>query len=166
MYNILNTIQTTLLPIEQIEWDQQHEWPYTEIGKLITTDHVIDINSGCGLLGIFLVYYNYCKTATLYEVDDCKRLYARDLVNLLNLNDKITICDEMYTGNEQLTNTTISSTRFGSLIEFENLIGNNKAITLRRTAEVEPLFSRDGQKVWNGKIIQRSDGFELEVLTR
>jgi hypothetical protein len=166
MYNILNTIQTTLLPIEPIEWEQQHEWPYTEIGKRITTDHVLDVGSGCGLLGIFLVYYNYCKTVTLYEVDDCRLLYARDLVNLLNLNDKITIHDAMYTGNEQLANTTISSTRFGSLNEFENLIGSNKAITLRRTAEVEPLFNRFSTRVWKGEIIQRSDGFELEVLTR
>jgi hypothetical protein len=166
MYNYLNTIETTLLPIEPIEWEQQHEWPYTEIGKRITTDHVLDVGSGCGLLGIFLVYYNYCKTVTLYEVEDSRLLYARALVDLLNLNDKVTIHDVMYTGNEQLTNTTISSTRFGSLIEFEKLIGNNKAITLRRTAEVEPLFTREGSKIWHGEIIQRLDGFELEVLTR
>lgn len=154
------------MPIEKYHWQQMHEWPYTEIGKRLTTESVIDIKGGCGLLGIFLVYYNYCKNATLCGMHGDKLDYARALVDSLSLNHRVQIDTSPYQPVKKHLRTTLVSTRLLSLIEFEDVIGNNQAITLRRTDEVEPYFIRDSKKIWKGEIIKRSDGFELEVLTR
>ena len=166
MYEYLNTIQTPLMPIERFHWQQMYEWPYSEIGKRIKTRSIIDVKGGCGLLGTFLVYYNYCETATLYDTHGDKLDYARALVDSLGLNNRIQIDPTPYQPVKKLSETMLVSTRSLSLPDFEDVIGNNRAITLRRTDEVEPYFIRDSKKVWNGEIIKRSDGFELEVLTR
>jgi len=166
MYNYLNTIQTPLEPIEKYRWQQMHEWPYSEMGKRLKTDSIIDIRCGCGLLGVFLVYYNYCKTATLFDTRGDKLDYARALVNVLNLDNRIQIDPMPYQPVKKLIGTTLMSDRLLSLPEFEKVIGDNRAMTIRRTAEVEPYFIRDSIKVWKGEIVKRSDGFELEVLTR
>ena len=166
MYNYLNTIQTPLKPIEKYHWQQMFEWPYSEMGKRLKTDSIIDIRSGCGLLGVFLVYYNYCKTATLFDTRGDKLDYARALVDTLQLNDRIQIDPMPYQPVKKLSGTTLMTTRLLSLPEFEKVIGNNQAMTVRRTEEVEPYFIRDSIKVWHGEIIKRPDGFELEVLTR
>jgi hypothetical protein len=166
MYNYLNTIQTTLLPIEEYDWQQQHEWVYHEIGKRIKTDNVIDIGGDCGLLGAFLIYYNYCKHVDIYDYRETQTTYARALVETMGLTDRINVFTQYYTESPKLRNTTLVATRAMSLLEFETLVGNNTALTLRRTDEVEPYFIRESTKVWKGEIIRRSDGFELEVLTQ
>ena len=166
MYNYLNTIQTTLLPIEKYDWEQLHEWVYHEIGKRIKTDNVIDIGGSCGLLGVFLVYYNYCKHVDIYDPRVTQTDYARALVDTMGLTDRINVFTQTYATSAKLRNTTLVSIRSLVLTEFETIVGNNTALTLRRTEEVEPYFIRNSTKVWKGEIIKRPDGFELEVLTR
>ena len=166
MYNYLNTIQTPLAPIEKYDWQQMHEWVYHEMGKRLITDNIFDVGCGCGLLGAFLIHYNYCKHVVMYETDEVYLNYARALVETMGLTAQIEILPIFYTSAPKLQNTTIVATRLGPLTEFEKIIGNNRAMTIRRTEEVEPYFIRESTKVWHGEIIRRTDGFELEVLTR
>lgn len=162
LFKHLNEIDTTLMPITQGYWEEMHEWIYAEIGKKLTDNHVVDIGCGCGLLGIYLVYNEYVDTAELYDPREPQITYAEKLVEYLDLTHRITIHREI-ARPERLIDKTIVSTRFGDLEEFEKFIFKNKLITVRRTAEVEPLFVRKQNLPW--KVTEISNGdFELELL--
>jgi hypothetical protein len=160
----LNQIPTTLGPIEKEYWEKQHKWAYDQIASKITDDHIIDLGCGCGLLGIYLVYINKVKTATLYDGREPQITYAQDLVTYLGLQDKIKIYKKFVKPGDIIDSTIVTS-RFGSLLEFEKFSLTNRLITLRRTKEVEPYFVRPMQLPWTIEIVKRDDGFELELLT-
>lgn len=162
-YNYLNEIPTTLEPITKEKWFNKHKWIYDEIAKKINDSHIVDVGCGCGLLGIYLVWSGIVKTADLYDAREPQITYAQDLVNHIGLQDKITI-HKKYLYPNDISDSTIIATRFGSLYEFEKFIFKNKLITVRRTSEVEPLFIREQLLPWNINIVQRYDGFKLEIL--
>jgi hypothetical protein len=159
----LNKIPTTLAPIEEDYWEKGHKWPYDQIAKKINTAHIVDIGSGCGLMGAYLVYTGIIASADLYEDREPQVNYARDLVNYLNLQDKITV-HKTRAHPSFIKNSTVISTRLGSLTQFEKFFISNRLITLRRTAEVEPYFSRPISLPWEIEIVTRDDGFQLELM--
>jgi hypothetical protein len=162
-FDHLNQIPTVLLPIEREYWKKQHQWPYEQIASKITDDHIVDLGCGCGLLGIYLVYSGKVKTADLYDGRDLQTTYAQDLVNHLGLQDQIKIHKQILNPGD-IVFSTIVTTRFGSLTNFEKFSVTNKLITLRRTKEVEPYLIRPMTLPWEIEIVTREDGFELELL--
>jgi len=163
-FHHLNEIPTVLLPITQEYWEDQHKWAYDQIASKIVDDHVVDLGCGCGLLGIYLVYTGKVKTAELYDGREPQITYAQDLVNHLGLQDKIKV-HKKFASPKDIQESTIVSTRFGSLTELEKFCVTNKLITLRRTKEVEPYLTRPMSLPWNIEVVKRHDGFELELLT-
>ena len=163
-FSYLNRVPTSLLPITQEYWENQHKWAYDQIASKIVDDHVVDLGCGCGLLGAYLVYTGKVKTADLYDGREPQITYAQDLVNHLGLQDKIKVYNK-FASPEDIQKSTIVSTRFGSLTEFEKFFITNKLITLRRTKEVEPYLTRPMTLPWEIEIVQRNDGFELELLS-
>ena len=163
-FEYLNEIPTSLVPIERDFWEKQHKWPYDQIASKIETDHIVDIGCGCGLMGAYLVYTGKVKTVEMYDDREPMITYAHDLVNYLNLQDKITI-HKTRAHPLIVKNSTVISTRLGSLTQFEKFFISNRLITVRRTIEVEPCFSRPISLPWDIEIITRDDGFQLELLT-
>ena len=163
-FDYLNRVPTSLLPISQEYWESQHKWAYDQIASKIVDDHVVDLGCGCGLLGAYLVYTGKVKTAELYDGREPQITYAQDLVNHLGLQDKIKVYKK-FAGPKDIQKSTVVSTKFGSLTEFEKFFIPNKLITLRRTKEVEPYLTRPMTLPWEIEIVQRNDGFELELLT-
>jgi len=162
-FDHLNQIPTELLPIEKEFWEKQHKWPYDQIASKITDDHIVDLGSGCGLLGIYLVYSGKVKTADLYDGRDLQTTYAQDLVNYLGLQDQVKIHKQFLKPGDIIFSTMVC-TRLGSLTDFERFSITNKLITLRRTKEVEPYLIRPMTLPWDIEIVKRDDGFELELL--
>jgi len=163
LFDHLNLIPTSLAPITEEYWNDSHKWAYDQIASKINSDHVVDVGCGCGLLGIYLVYTGKVKTADLYDPREPQITYAEDLVKHLGLQDKIKIYKE-YAQPKNIQNSTVISTRFGSLPKFEQFFITNRLITLRRTKEVEPYFLRPINLPWTIEIVKRHDGFELELL--
>lgn len=163
VFQYLNSIKTNLLPIDEYVWKNWHAWPYQEIGKEIRTDIVLDAGCGCGLLGTFLVYHGFCGYAILVDNREPQITFAKDLIETLGLQDRIKIVKNRL--SKVPLDMTLVSTRFGSLIEFEKIVGDGRAVTLRRTSECEPFFKRESTLNWNKKIVRRLDGFELELLS-
>jgi hypothetical protein len=162
-FEALNKVDTSLDPISLDYWESMHKWIYDEIGKQLTDDHIVDLGCGCGLCGIYLVYKGYVKTAELHDGRQEQTDYARKLIDILNLNDKITVTTQ-YAHPTQFKNKTIIAIRFGSLENFEKFIMYNKLITVRRTKEVEPLFIRNQNLPWNISLIEK-ENFQLELMT-
>ena len=161
-FEALNQIETTLSPITARYWESKHKWIYDEIGKRLNDKHIVDLGCGCGLCGIYLVYSGYVETAELYDGRTEQIEYAKNLINLLGLNNKITV-HHKYAKPTDIRNKTVIAIRFGSLQNFERFIMFNKLITVRRTSEVEPLFIRKQNLPWNISIIE-NNGFQLEYL--
>lgn len=161
-FEALNQVETSLEPITAEYWEFRHKWIYDEIGNRLTDKHIIDLGCGCGLCGIYLVYNGYVETAELYDGRIEQIEYAKKLINLLGLNDKITVHNR-YAKPTDIKHKTIIAIRFGNLENFEKFIMFNKLITIRRTKEVEPLFIRKQNLPWNISIIE-NNGFQLEYL--
>lgn len=163
MFEYLNRVETSLLPITKEYWEKMHVWPYECIASKIKDDSVVDVGSGCGLLGIYLVYRGYVKTATLFDVRKKQVDYAKKLVKLMQLEDRVEVREKYY--QNDFVDRTIVTTRFGSLLEFEKFYYRNRLITLRRGKDCEPFFKREMTLPWEIDIVTRSDQFSMELLT-
>lgn len=161
-FDAINKVETNLAPISKDYWENMHKWIYDEIGSRLDADSIVDLGCGCGLCGIYLVYKGYVKNAELYDGRKEQTDYAKNLITLLNLEDKIKVYNQ-YAKPTDIKNKTVIGIRFGSLENFEKFIMYNKLITVRRTKEVEPLFIRKQNLPWEINIIE-NNGFELELL--
>lgn len=159
---LVGTSIKILKPMDYYVWQLAIEWTTSVIAENVYDDHVIDIGSGCGFLGIALVHRNICRTAALYEPRKPQSEFSFELAKKLGISDRVSVHQEYWNNN---TDDACVSARLGSLNHLEGITKTaRRVVTLQRTEECEPYFKLSDSPNWQKRRIQRFDGLEMDLL--